>query len=43
MNILKGLNEENKTIIMVTHDIDLTKYATKVIYLKDGLITKVDY
>ena len=42
MNILKGLNEEKKTIIMVTHDIDLTKYATKVIYLKDGLITKVD-
>lgn len=42
MNILKQLNEENKTIIMVTHDIDLTKYATKVIYLKDGLITKVD-
>lgn len=42
MNILKKLNEENKTIIMVTHDIDLTKYASKVIHLKDGLITKVD-
>ena len=42
MNILKKLNEENKTIIMVTHDSDLTKYASKVIHLKDGLITKVD-
>jgi putative ABC transport system ATP-binding protein len=42
MNILKKLNEENKTIIMVTHDHDLTKYASKVIHLKDGAITKVD-
>lgn len=42
MNILKKLNEENKTIIMVTHDDDLTKYASKVIHLKDGVITKVD-
>lgn len=42
MNILKKLNEDNKTIIMVTHDQDLTKYANKVIHIKDGLITKVD-
>lgn len=42
MNILKKLNEEKKTIIMVTHDNDLTKYSSKVIYLKDGVITKVD-
>lgn len=42
MNILKKLNEEKKTIIMVTHDDDLTKYASKVIHLKDGVITKVD-
>lgn len=42
MNILKKLNEEKKTIIMVTHDSDLTKYANKVIHIKDGLITKVD-
>ncbi|WP_341413346.1 ABC transporter ATP-binding protein [Clostridium intestinale] len=40
MNILKKLNEENKTIIMVTHDEDLVKYANKVINIKDGVITK---
>lgn len=40
MDILKKLNEDNKTIIMVTHDEDLVKYANKVIYIKDGLITK---
>lgn len=42
MNILKKLNEEGKTIIMVTHDEDLTRYANRVIHIKDGLITKVD-
>lgn len=42
MNILKSMNEENKTIVMVTHDEDLVRYANKVIYIKDGVITKVD-
>lgn len=40
MDILKKLNEDNKTIIMVTHDEELVKYANKVIYIKDGLMTK---
>ena len=40
MEILKRLNEDNKTIIMVTHDEDLTKYANKIIRVKDGVITK---
>ncbi len=40
MNILEGLNKEGKTIIMVTHDPDLVRYATKVIYLKDGVFTE---
>lgn len=38
MELLKELNKQGKTIIMVTHDEDLTKYASKVIKLKDGLI-----
>lgn len=42
MNILKKLNEEKKTIIMVTHDEDLTKYANKVIRIKDGVMSKVE-
>lgn len=40
MEILKKLNQDKKTIIMVTHDEDLTKYANKVIRVKDGVITK---
>ena len=38
MNILKELNKEGKTIIMVTHDGDLVDYATRVIKIKDGVI-----
>lgn len=38
MNLLKDLNNQGKTIIMVTHDADLLKYATKVIRLKDGVL-----
>ncbi|MEG0051575.1 MAG: ABC transporter ATP-binding protein [Terrisporobacter sp.] len=37
MEILKLLNEQGKTIIMVTHDSDLVKYATRVVRLKDGV------
>ncbi|WEG72922.1 ABC transporter ATP-binding protein [Vagococcus intermedius] len=37
MEILTKLNQEGKTIVMVTHDTDITKYATRVIYMKDGL------
>lgn len=38
MNILKELNKQGKTIIMVTHDGDLVNYATRVIKIKDGVI-----
>lgn len=38
MDILKELNELGKTIILVTHDKNIAKYAKKVIYIKDGRI-----
>ena len=41
MELLNKLHkEEGKTIILVTHDINLIKYAHRTIYLKDGLIIK---
>ena len=36
MNLLKDLNNQGKTILMVTHDSDLTSYATRVVKLKNG-------
>jgi len=40
MELLSNLHKkEKKTIILVTHDINLVKYAHRTIYLKDGIIT----
>jgi len=42
MDTFKKLwKEENKTIIMVTHDLKLAKYAHTTIELKDGQIIKI--
>ncbi len=38
--LLKLHKEEKKTIILVTHDVNLVKYAYRTIYLKDGVIIK---
>jgi putative ABC transport system ATP-binding protein len=43
MNILSSLNDEKKTIILVTHDLSLTKYSNKVIEIVDGKIEKSEY
>jgi len=41
MEFLCNLNKkEKKTIVMVTHDDDLAKYADRIAYLKDGMIVK---
>lgn len=38
MEILKELNKEGKTIIMITHDNDIAKEASRIIRIKDGKI-----
>ncbi|MDR2709696.1 MAG: ABC transporter ATP-binding protein [Elusimicrobiota bacterium] len=38
MQILKQLNDSGITIIMVTHEPELKKYASRIITLRDGLI-----
>jgi putative ABC transport system ATP-binding protein len=38
MDALKDLNDQGNTIIMVTHDPDLAKYANRVVRVVDGQV-----
>ncbi len=40
MKIIETLNEEGKTVIIVTHDIEFGKRARRMIKLRDGLIVE---
>jgi len=40
MKIFSDLNKQGKTIILVTHDLNLTKYASKTLKLVDGKLEK---
>lgn len=40
MKILKELNEQGKTIVLITHEHDIAKKAKKIIHVKDGLLVK---
>ena len=40
MKILTDLNKEGKTIIMITHEIDIAKYAKRTVRLIDGEVRK---
>jgi putative ABC transport system ATP-binding protein len=42
LNMLKRLwKDQGKTIIMVTHDLNLARYAHTTIELKDGQVMKI--
>jgi len=36
MDLFKEMNKKGKTIILVTHDLNLVKYASKVLKIRDG-------
>ncbi|OGC46440.1 macrolide ABC transporter ATP-binding protein [candidate division WWE3 bacterium RBG_19FT_COMBO_34_6] len=38
MEIFQNLNKEGNTIVMITHEQDIAKYAKRIIHLKDGKI-----
>lgn len=40
MKLFVELNKQGRTIILVTHDLSITKFANKIIRLRDGKIDK---
>ncbi len=40
MNFLQKMHKNGKTIILVTHDLNLVHYAKRIIYIKDGRVEK---
>lgn len=38
MEVFSNLNKRGVTIVLVTHDVDITKYCNRIINLKDGEI-----
>jgi putative ABC transport system ATP-binding protein len=43
LDFLDGLHKkEGKTIIIVTHDLEIVKHATRIVYLRDGEVEKIE-
>jgi len=43
MDFLGKMNQEGKTIILITHEIDLASYAERIVHVRDGKIEKEEY
>lgn len=43
MDLITGfVRKNNQTLIIVTHDLEISKYADRIVYVRDGNIEKVD-
>ncbi len=42
MHLLTELNEQGKTIIMVTHENEIAEYAGRRLHLRDGLVERIE-
>lgn len=42
MKILTNLNKKGYTIVIVTHDSNIAKFAKKIVRVRDGLIEKIE-
>ena len=40
MRLLKALNDEGRTIIVVTHDVNVAQYASLIYHMGDGVLTE---
>jgi len=41
LELLKKLNNNGKTVVIVTHDLSVAEYAHRVIHLRDGVISSI--
>jgi putative ABC transport system ATP-binding protein len=42
MHLLKELNDEGSTIVMVTHDINVARYASRIYSMRDGFLSEAN-
>ncbi|MGD2250418.1 MAG: ABC transporter ATP-binding protein [Candidatus Methanofastidiosia archaeon] len=42
MEILYTLNRKGQTFLVVTHDMNVANFGSRIVYLKDGKITKIE-
>jgi len=42
MSLLRELNTQGRTVIMVTHEPDLAEYARHRLYMRDGLVDRIE-
>jgi putative ABC transport system ATP-binding protein len=40
MRLLQELNDEGRTIIIVTHDMNVARHASRVYHMRDGVLTE---
>lgn len=40
MELFQGLNEQGKTIVLVTHELEIAEYAKRLISFRDGNIER---
>ena len=40
LELLKELNEEGRTIILVTHDMNVANYANRIYTMRDGMLSE---
>jgi putative ABC transport system ATP-binding protein len=43
MHLLKELNEEGRTIIIVTHDLNVARNASRIYHMLDGVLNEIEW
>lgn len=38
LNLFKKMNEQGKTVIVITHDVNVAAYAKRILHIQDGVI-----